>query len=145
MDATLAKTPTECPWAVSITTISTLASASVSARSNESTPTPTAAPTRKRPFLSIHALGKSSFFWMSFTVINPASLPLSSTTNNFSMRCSCKISFAFSNVVPTGTVTRFSFVIRSYTFRSRFVSKRISRLVRMPTSLSPSNTGRPLT
>ena len=46
----------------------------------------------------------------------------------------CRISRASSSVVPTGTVMRLCFVITSATGRSMLVSKRRSRLVRMPTS-----------
>ena len=55
-------TPEECPWAVSITITSTSASKSALALSIESLFTPIAAPTRKRPLLSLQAFGKSSFF-----------------------------------------------------------------------------------
>src|SRR5207249_4196869 len=67
----------------------------------------------------------------------------SSTTGSFSTRCLWSMVFAFSSVVPTGTVIRFSFVIRSEIFRSRRVSKRRSRLVRMPTSFPPEVIGTP--
>ena len=52
------------------------------------------------------------------------------------MRWCWRMTLASWRVVPTGTVTRFSLVIRSRTGRSMLVSKRRSRLVRMPTSLS---------
>ena len=42
-------------------------------RSSRSAPTPTAAPTSSRPWESFAATGKSSFFWMSLTVISPFS------------------------------------------------------------------------
>jgi len=53
-----------------------------------------AAPTRRRPCKSLAAFGYFSFFWISFTVISPLSLYLSSTTSNFSTRCSWRISSA---------------------------------------------------
>src|SRR5579863_3784647 len=52
---------------------------------------------------------------------------------------------ASSSVVPTDTVTRFSFVITLLTAWSRFFSNRRSRLVRMPTSRAPRVTGSPET
>ena len=60
------------------------------------------------------------------------------------MRCCCKISFAFSRDVPTGTVTRSSEVIHSDTVSKSLVSKRISRFVIIPTRRSFFSTGRPL-
>ena len=81
---------------------------------------------------------------MSFTVIRPAREPSLSTTNSFSIRCSCSISFALSRVVPTGTVTKLSVVMRSLTLRSKFVSKRISLLVIMPINFPSLTTGNPL-
>jgi len=50
-------------------------------------PTPTAAPTRKRPRASLLALGFWIFFSMSLTVIKPLRRNSSSTTRSFSMRC----------------------------------------------------------
>ena len=55
-----------------------------------------------------------------------------------------RISLACSRVVPTGTVMRFSLVMRSETGRLVRVSNRRSRFVRMPTSLRPTVTGTPL-
>ena len=83
-------------------------------------------------------------FSMSFTVIRPFSSPLASTTSSFSMRCFWRMTRASWRVVPTGTVTRLSLVMASLTGMSMRVSKRRSRLVRMPTSLWPSTTGTPL-
>ncbi len=128
-------TPAECPWAVSIPTASTAAATSASTRVSRSSPTPTAAAQRSRPLLSFAALGNSSRFWMSFTVMSPASRPLASTSGSFSMRCFWRISFASSSVVPTFAVTRSSLVMNSVTGRSKSTpsQKRMSRFVRMPT------------
>ena len=68
---------------------------------------------------------------------------MSSTTRSFSTRCSCRIFSASSSVVPTGTVMRFFLVITLSMGMSKRVSKRKSRLVRMPTSLPCSVMGTP--
>ena len=102
-----------------------------------------AAPTRSRPCESLAALGYFNFFWMSLTVIKPLRLYLSSTTSSFSTRCSCRIFSASSSVVPTGTVIRFFLVITLLIGISKRVSKRRSRLVRMPTSFPFSVIGTP--
>src|SRR5579884_3722801 len=60
------------------------------------------------------------------------------------MRCWWRIFSASSSVVPTGTVIRFARVIRSSTRKSVRLSKRRSRLVRIPTSLPFSVTGTPV-
>ena len=52
---------------------STPASISALARSKASGPVPTAAATRRRPWASLVASGKSIFFWMSLTVMRPES------------------------------------------------------------------------
>ena len=57
-----------------------------------------------------------------------------STTNSFSIRFSCKISFDFERGVPSGIVTKSSWVIKDLIFLSSFVSNLKSRLVRIPTS-----------
>ena len=67
----------------------------------------------------------------------------SSTTSNFSIRCVCRISFASSRLIPGQAVTRLSLVITSETSRSSRFSKRRSRLVKIPTSLSSLMTGNP--
>ena len=112
---------------------STFAFASSWARSRKSPVAPIAALTRSRPCSSLAAPGYFNFFWMSLTVIRPFRLYLSSTTSSFSTRCSCRISSACSSVVPTGTVIRFFLVITLSIGISNRVSKRRSRLVRMPT------------
>ncbi len=139
---TISSTPTEWPCAVSMTSTSTCAATSASARSIVSLAMPTAAPTRRRPRSSLQAIGYLMAFWMSLTVIRPLSRYSWSTTSSFSTLCVCRMSCAWSSVVPTGTVIRFSRVMISAIGRSRRVSKRRSRLVRMPTrrpSLLPSS------
>ncbi len=59
------------------------------------------------------------------------------------MRCFCRMRSASSSVVPTATVTRFSFVITEPTSCAWFFSNRRSRLVRIPVSREPRVTGRP--
>ena len=59
------------------------------------------------------------------------------------MRCLARICLAVSRSVPTGAVTRLSFVITFLIGWSKLVSKRRSRLVRMPTSLPFSVIGTP--
>src|SRR5688572_5202110 len=82
---------------------------------------------------------------MSFTVMRPFSRPRPSTTGSFSMRCSWRIAWASSSVVPTGAVTRSSDVITSRIGRERFDSNWRSRFVMIPTSRSAFSTiGTPL-
>ncbi len=71
-------------------------------------------------------------------------MKLSSTMGSFSMRCFARIALASSRVVPTGAVTRFSWVITLRMGWSKLVSNRRSRLVSMPTSLPFSVMGTPL-
>ena len=104
--ATISTTARECPCAVSTTSTSTPESISACARSTASGPTPTAAPTRKRPCASFVACGNSTRFWMSLTVIRPVMRPSASTIGSFSMRCRCRSCSASRSVVPTGAVTR---------------------------------------
>ena len=54
-------------------------------------------------------------FWMSLTVIRPFSRKSWSTTRSFSTLAVCRISRAWSSVVPTGTVNSRSLVITSAT------------------------------
>jgi hypothetical protein len=126
-------TPCECPCAESMTMKSTPASASARARSTGSRIGPTAAPTTRRPLSSLVAFGCCRIFSRSLMVISPRSLPRSSTIGSFSILCFCRIFSASSRLVPTGAVIRFSLVITSWMGRSKLVSKRMSRLVRMPT------------
>ncbi len=144
---TMSMTPCEWPWAVSTTSTSTCAATSAVARSSVSRAMPTAAPVRRRPSESLHALGYVMAFWMSLTVMRPLSRNSWSTTRSFSTLALWRIARAWSSVVPTGTVMSRSLVITSDTGRSVLVSKRRSRLVRMPTSrpslLPPSVMGTP--
>ena len=107
---------------------------------------PMAPPTRRRPLSSLQEAGYLRIFSISFMVISPRRRFSSSTTNSFSMRLLCRCSLASSKVVPTGTVTSLRLVITSFTrVFSRSLTKRTSRLVKMPTSLVPRTTGRPET
>src|SRR4029450_6400311 len=90
------------------------------------------------------AFGYLICFWMSLTVIRPFRLYSRSTTSSFSTLCRWRISLACSTVVPPGTVMRSSLVMSSETARWVRVSKRRSRLVRMPTRRGPTVTGTPL-
>ena len=98
-------TPRECPCAVSITIASTPASTRRSHRSAESPPVPTAAATRSRPSSSLQASGNSVCFWISITVTNPLRLKSSSTSNTFSIRCSCSKRRIVSRLAPSEAVT----------------------------------------
>ncbi len=144
---TTSSTPWLWPCAVSTTSTSTWAATSASARSTVLRAVPIAAPQRSRPSESLQALGYLIAFWMSLTVISPLRLNALSTTSSFSTLWRCRIARASSRVVPTGTVIRSSLVITSSTACWVLVSKRRSRLVRMPTSrpsLLPSSvTGTP--
>ena len=117
--STVRSTFREWPCAVSMQTTSTPAFTSAEARSSQSAPTPTAAPTRRRPRSSRQAFGNWLNFSMSLTVMRPSSLPASSTTSSFSIRCSCRMSFASSSVTPGRAVTRSRLVMTSLTGRSR--------------------------
>ncbi len=76
-------------------------------------------------------------------VIKPFRWKDSSTISSFSMRCSCSSCLASCSVVPMGAVTSGSRVMSSETRASIRVSKRKSRLVRMPTRTGPLVTGMP--
>ncbi len=80
---------------------------------------------------------------MSLIVISPRRLPESSTTRSFSIRLAWRSCLAASIDTPTRTVMRPSLVITVVTGASRLRTKRRSRLVTIPTSLSPRTTGRP--
>ncbi len=124
---------------------STPAATSNSMRSSVPGPTLTAAPTRRRPFWSLHALGLLFAFWKSLTVIKPLSLNASSTTKIFSIRCSCIKSMTISGLVSSLTVTSLSFGVMTLLIGwSKRFSKRRSRPVTKPIKLfSPSTTGKP--
>ena len=136
-------TPREWPCAVSTQMTSQPARSRAETRSSRSGPTPTAAPTSSRPFLSLAALGCWRVFSMSLMVMRPRRLYSSSTTSSFSMRLRWRRSFASSMLMPSRQVISLV-VIMSATFCSRFFSKRMSRLVRMPTSRPLRVTGMPL-
>ena len=116
---------------------------SASARSSMSVPTPTAAPTRRRPNPSFDALGYFLIFSMSLIVIRPVSRPFLSTTSSFSMRFSCRSFLDWVRLMPSVTVIRLSLVMTSATRFSMSFSKRRSRLVTIPTNWSPLTTGTP--
>ena len=87
---TMSITPADWPLAVSTTRTSTPASRSASARSHASPKKPIAAPTRRRPCSSLVASGYFSLLSKSLMVMRPASLPSSSMSGSFSMRCFAK-------------------------------------------------------
>ena len=133
-----------CACAVSTTSTSTPASTSAIARSQESSPTPTAAATSSRPSLSLVAYGCFSVLTKSFTVISPVSRPWPSTMGSFSILLRRSRPSAASAVTPCWAVINGALVITSATRLFMSTSKRMSRLVMMPTSdPSPSTTGRP--
>ena len=70
----------------------------------------------------------------SFTVISPRSRPAPSTSGSFSILCWRSRASASGLDTPTGAVTSGIRVITSRTAREWSASKRMSRLVTMPTS-----------
>ncbi len=136
--------PFECPCAESSTSISTLELTSSATLSSTSGEPPIAAATKSLPLASLALLGYCMDFSISFMVIRPLRYPFLSTMGSFSILCLPRIFCASSNEVPTGAVTRLSFVITLDMGCSKLVSKRKSRLVSMPTSLSFSVIGTPL-
>ena len=114
------------------------------ARSQASSPTPTAAPTSSRPSLSLVASGCFSVLTKSLTVISPVRCPRPSTMGSFSILLRRKRPSAASAVTPCWAVISGDLVITSATRLPISTSKRMSRLVMMPTSApSSSTTGRP--
>ena len=83
------------------------------ARSLASSPTPTAAPTTRRPPSSLVALGNFSLLVKSLTVIRPRSRPPASTSGSFSILCSLSSRSASSAATPTGAVTSGILVMTS--------------------------------
>ena len=81
-------------------TASTPAFTKAVALSTASAVTPKAAATRKRPNLSLFAMGFCVNLVISLNVIKPTNLLLLSTTGNFSILFSCKIPSASCKVVP---------------------------------------------
>ena len=133
--ATMVSTASACPCAVSTTRKSAPASASAWARRLPSSPTPTAAPTRRRPSASLLAFGNFSLLLKSLTVISPRSLPWPSTSGSFSTLCWRSNSSACSLPTPTGAVIRGIGVMTAETRREWSASNRMSRLVTMPSSV----------
>src|SRR3954468_24238429 len=142
-ERTASTTPFAWPCAVSTQMMSQPARKSACTRSSRSGPTPTAAPTRRRPCSSLAAFGNWRVFSMSLMVMRPLSSYFSSTTRSFSILFTWSSSFAASCEMPSRQVMS-SRVITSSTRCSRFFSKRMSRLVRMPTSRPLRVTGIPL-
>ena len=130
----MSSTPRLCACAVSTMSTSTPASTSVIARSRASPPTPTAAPTSSRPSLSLVASGNCSVLTKSLTVIRPVSLPWPSTIGSFSILWRRNRPSAASAVTPSCAVISGALVITSATGLFMSTSKRMSRLVMMPTS-----------
>ena len=132
------------PWATSQTMTSTPASIRVRARLYASSPKPIAAATRSRPESSLVASGNCSLLVKSLTVIRPRSRPSASTSGSFSILCRRSSSSASGLLTPTGAVISGVRVITSRTRVSGSVTKRMSRLVMMPTRVpAASVTGRP--
>src|SRR6266545_869048 len=123
---------------------STPASINARARLYWSSSTPTAAATRRRPAESLVACGNCSLLAKSLTVIRPWSRPASSTSGSFSTLCWRSRASAPSLLTPTGAVTRGILVMMSRTSAPLSVTKRVSRLVTMPSSAPPlPTTGAP--
>ena len=142
--ATISMTARWWPCAVSTMTTSTPASTRARARLYASSPTPTAAATRRRPCGSFVAFGNCSLLVKSLTVIRPRSRPAASTSGSFSTLCRCSRLSASSLVTPTGAVISGILVITSRTLAAGSVTNRMSRLVTMPTRMpSGSTTGTP--
>ena len=140
---TVSMTFWEWPWAVSITNTSTFAWTKALALSRVSPLTPIAAPTLNRPKSSLQALGYWILFRMSLYVIKPLRWKFSSTIRSFSILCLWKSFSASLSDVPNGTVINSFVIALSIEMLSR-VSNRMSRLVRIPTSLLFSSViGRP--
>ena len=93
---------TDCAWpcAVSTTRKSTPASMSAWARRLASSPTPTAAPTTRRPPSSLVACGNFSLLVKSLTVMSPRSRPPASISGSFSILCSLSSASAWSGLDP---------------------------------------------
>src|SRR3954447_22508577 len=142
--ATVSSTRREWPCAVSTISTSTPASTSIMARAYPSSPTPTAAATTSRPSGSLVASGYFSVLLKSLMVISPRRMPSPSMTGSFSSLCRRSRPSAASAVTPTRAVISGAGVITSCTGRLWSISKRMSRLVMIPTSRpSWSVTGTP--
>ena len=144
--STASATPSEWPCAVSITIRSTPASTSASVRANPASPTPVAAATRKRPSLSIHAIGFKTACSLSFSVNNPVSLPSPSVISSFSIRRACINERASSRSAGSRSIARFFVDIITCTGVASSEAKRMSRFVTIPTTRpSAPTTGKPVT
>ncbi len=133
-------------WAceVSMTSASTLAATRALTLSRVSAPVPTAAPTWRRPNLSLEAVGNFSVFTMSLNVISPFRKLFLSITGSFSMRLMCKSCLASAILMFSGAVIRFVDFMMVEILSLKLPAKRRSRLVRMPTSRPFSSTmGKP--
>ena len=97
-----------------------------------------AAPTRRRPCLSLQASGNRFIMSMSLIVIRPVSKPLPSTNSSFSTLLAIKIFSASSSVTVPVAVTRPELVMMSAMGVSPLSRNRRSRRVIMPTSRRPS-------
>ena len=126
---------------MSTTIASAPASCSAAARSIPFSPVPVAAATLSLPLSSLHESGWLRSLSISRTVINPRHLS-PSATSSFSILWWCIRRLASSGSTSIGTVTS-SLVISEPTFSESSSTKRMSRLVIMPTSLPSSITGRP--
>ncbi len=131
---------TDCAWPCAVSTMrkSTPASMSAWARRLASSPTPTAAPTTRRPPSSLVACGNFSLLVKSLTVMSPRSRPPASISGSFSILCSLSSLSAWSGSTPTGAVTSGILVMTSLTCRDRSFSNRMSRLVTMPSRMPSS-------
>ena len=86
------------------------------------------------------ALGYLSALTKSLRVNRPRSLPSASINGSFSILCAASRERASDGLVPTGAVTSGAWVMTSRMRRRGFSSKRMSRLVMMPTRFSSSST-----
>ena len=110
------------------------------ARSKEVPKKPMAAPTRNLPWESRVALGYWSDLTKSLRVNRPLRRPSASTKGSFSILWAASSLRASEGAVPTGAVTSGAWVMTSLTGLDMSSSKRMSRLVMMPTSLVRSST-----
>ena len=141
---TMSSTPRLWACAVSTTRASTPASTSAVARFQASSPVPIPAATTRRPEESFAAFGYCSRFAKSLTVIRPVSLPAPSTIGSFSTLFSDSRRSAASAETPCSATISGIGVMTSRTGRLMSRSKRMSRLVMMPSRVwSSSTTGRP--
>ena len=137
-------TPAECPWALSSTSTSTPAATTSCARLMPSTLVPTAAPTRRRPFSSFVASGNWIFLAMSFTVISPLEHEVAVYYRHFFDAMVAQDIFRlFQRGAYRNSDEIFLRQSRSVQADRGSPPKRISRLVRMPTSLPFSVMGTP--